>query len=102
MFQNKKKPVQQEAFTFQLEKCPHLLQIEKAHVQQWGPSTAKKDKKKVMLLQTSILVVLIQTATSLELHKFLNFNPALFLIVGWMVASQNICLPRTLLEKESS
>ena len=35
-----------EAFTFQLEKCPHLLQIEKAHVQQWGPSTAKKEKKK--------------------------------------------------------
>ena len=35
-----------------------------------------------MLLQTSILVVLIQTAISLKLHKFLNFNPALFLIVG--------------------
>ena len=35
------KPVQWEAHAPQLESSPHLLQLEKAYVQQWRPSAAK-------------------------------------------------------------
>jgi len=39
------KPPQWEAWALQLESSPHSPQLEKAHRQQWRPSTAKKKKK---------------------------------------------------------
>ena len=42
MLHNKEKPPQWEAHTRQLESSPCSLQLEKAHVQQWRPSAAKK------------------------------------------------------------
>ena len=40
-----------EAHAPQLESSPHSLQLEKAHIQQWRPSTAKKKYVKIIILK---------------------------------------------------
>ena len=42
MLRNKEKPPQWEALAPQQRVDPHLLQLEKARVQQWRPNAAKK------------------------------------------------------------
>ena len=71
------KPPQWEAWALQLESSPHSPQLEKAHRQQWRPSTAKKKKKKRHWLRSHAVGVWNQIPPSAGTATWADFLASL-------------------------